>query len=148
MDEWAKGDLYKVYEAIWSANILFEERNLKWNLDTVYRFLPDLDETRKKCEREEKNNSEADALEAYERRKTKEKLEKYLDYKLTNENSSIEFSGSNLSAGFYQQLRNSLVAAFLLMSWVVFFIFGGFVRIFLNGFWHLVHFLGSFIAHD
>ncbi len=51
-------------------------------------------------------------------------LEKYLEYKLVSENSSIEFSGSNLSAGFYQQLRNSLIAAFLLMSWVVFSIFG------------------------
>ena len=51
-------------------------------------------------------------------------LEKLLGYKLTSENSSVEFSGSNLSAGFYQQLRNSLIAAFLLMSWVVFSIFG------------------------
>ncbi len=54
----------------------------------------------------------------------KSALEDFLGYKLTNDNSSIEFSGSNLSAGFYQQLRNSLIAAFLLMSFVVFFVFG------------------------
>ncbi|MDP1695678.1 MAG: hypothetical protein Q8L29_02055 [archaeon] len=54
----------------------------------------------------------------------KPKIEEYLGYKLISENSSIEFSSSNLSAGFYQQLRNSLIAAFLLMSWVVFFVFG------------------------
>lgn len=54
---------------------------------------------------------------------TKTFLEKYLGYKLTNGNSSIEFSGSSLSNGFYQQLRNAVVAAFLLMAWVVFFIF-------------------------
>lgn len=51
-------------------------------------------------------------------------LEDYLGYQLESENSSVEFSGSNLSAGFYQQLINSLIAAFLLMSWVVFFVFG------------------------
>lgn len=51
-------------------------------------------------------------------------VEEILGYKLTSDNSSVEFSGSNLSAGFYQQLRNSLIAAFLLMSFVVFAIFG------------------------
>lgn len=56
--------------------------------------------------------------------KVRKTLEDYLGYKLTSENSSIEFSGSNLSAGFYHQLRNSLIAAFLLMGLVVFLIFG------------------------
>jgi preprotein translocase subunit SecF len=47
-------------------------------------------------------------------------LEKYLGYKLTTENSSIEFTKATISSGFYQQLRNSMVAAFLLMACVVF----------------------------
>ena len=53
----------------------------------------------------------------------KSALEKYLNYKLTSDNSSIEFSGASLSSGFYQQLRNGILGAFLLMGWVVFFIF-------------------------
>jgi preprotein translocase subunit SecF len=56
-------------------------------------------------------------------------LEKILGYTLTNENSSTEFSGSSLSEGFYTQLRNSLIAAFLLMGWVVFAIFGASKRV-------------------
>lgn len=50
-------------------------------------------------------------------------LERELGYKLTSENSSVEFSGATLSEGFYQQLINAIIAAFLLMSWVVFLIF-------------------------
>jgi len=50
-------------------------------------------------------------------------LEKYLGYKLTSENSSIEFSGSSLSTGFYQQLKIAILIAFLLMAITVFFIF-------------------------
>lgn len=50
-------------------------------------------------------------------------LEKELGYKLTTDNSSVEFSGASLSAGFYKQLINAIIAAFLLMSWVVFIIF-------------------------
>lgn len=53
----------------------------------------------------------------------KKALEQQLRYALTGDNSSVEFSGSSLSAGFYTQLRNSLIAAFMLMAWVVFFIF-------------------------
>jgi preprotein translocase subunit SecF len=53
----------------------------------------------------------------------KAELESILGYELTTENSSIEFSGATLSAGFYGQLRNSIVAAFLLMALVVFLIF-------------------------
>lgn len=50
-------------------------------------------------------------------------LEKELGYSLTGDNSSIEFSGAALSQGFYVQLLYSIVAAFLLMAWVVFIIF-------------------------
>ncbi len=50
-------------------------------------------------------------------------LEEYLGYKLTPDNSSIEFTGATLSTGFYQQLISAIIAAFLLMSWVVFLIF-------------------------
>ncbi len=51
-------------------------------------------------------------------------LEKFLGYELTQENSSVEFSGEVLSSRFYQQLRSSIIVAFLLMGWVIFFIFG------------------------
>ncbi|MBI2632172.1 protein translocase subunit SecF [Candidatus Pacearchaeota archaeon] len=50
-------------------------------------------------------------------------LEKFLNYKLTNENSSVEFSGSTLSQGFYKQLRFAIILAFVLMAIVVFVIF-------------------------
>lgn len=50
-------------------------------------------------------------------------LEKYLGYSLNKDNSSIEFTGATLSQGFYQQLISAIIAAFLLMSWVVFLIF-------------------------
>lgn len=50
-------------------------------------------------------------------------IEREIGYKLTMENSSIEFSGAVLSAEFYAQLINAVIAAFLLMSWVVFLIF-------------------------
>lgn len=53
----------------------------------------------------------------------KTSLEKYLGYKLTSENSSIEFSGSSLSSGFYQQLKVAILIAFLLMAITVFVIF-------------------------
>ena len=50
-------------------------------------------------------------------------LEDYLGFKLTEENSSMEFTGSSLSQDFYAQLQIALVAAFLLMALVVFLIF-------------------------
>lgn len=50
-------------------------------------------------------------------------LEKILGYSLTPDNSSVEFSGATLSGGFYVQLINAIIAAFLLMAWVVFLIF-------------------------
>ena len=40
-------------------------------------------------------------------------LEEYLGYKLTQENSSIEFSGASLSEGSYHQLKFAIVLAFL-----------------------------------
>ena len=54
---------------------------------------------------------------------TKAALEKYLGYTLDDKNSSIEFSGSSLSSGFYQQLRLAILIAFILMAAVVFIIF-------------------------
>ncbi len=55
---------------------------------------------------------------------TQTALEKYLGYKLTSANSSIEFTGATLSASFYAQLMSAIIASFLLMAWVVFMIFG------------------------
>ncbi len=55
--------------------------------------------------------------------KTKSALEKNLGYALTTENSSVEFSSSTLSAGFYQQLRYALILSFIFMAIVVFVIF-------------------------
>jgi preprotein translocase subunit SecF len=50
-------------------------------------------------------------------------LEGQLGYKLTQTNSSVEFSGASLSQGFYKQLIGAIIGAFLLMSLVVFLIF-------------------------
>jgi len=50
-------------------------------------------------------------------------LEAFLGYELTSENSSIEFTGESLSRGFYQQLRIAVLAAFLFMAGVVFYLF-------------------------
>ncbi|MBI3334486.1 protein translocase subunit SecF [Candidatus Pacearchaeota archaeon] len=57
----------------------------------------------------------------------KSALENYLGYALTSENSSIEFSGSTLSQGFYKQLRLAMIIAFALMALVVFVIFRTFI---------------------
>ena len=54
---------------------------------------------------------------------TKTILENYLGYKLTSANSSFEFTGSTLSATFYNQLLTAIMVAFVLMGLVVFFIF-------------------------
>ncbi len=54
-------------------------------------------------------------------------VEEYLGYKLDDENSSVEFTGSTLSEGFYNQLIIALLIAFALMSLVVFVIFRSFV---------------------
>ncbi len=58
---------------------------------------------------------------------TKEVLEDYLGYKLTSENSSIEFTGSTLSESFYKQLLIAILIAFVFMGIVVFIIFRTFV---------------------
>ena len=50
-------------------------------------------------------------------------IEEILGYTLTSANSSVEFTGATLSSGFYQQLISAIIAAFLLMAWVVFLIF-------------------------
>jgi len=54
-------------------------------------------------------------------------LEDYLGFKLTNENHSIEFTGSTLSESFYAQLRLAIILAFIFMAIVVFIIFRTFV---------------------
>ncbi len=50
-------------------------------------------------------------------------LEEYLGYELTDENSSIEFTGATLSQSFYKQLLIAILIAFLFMAVVVFAIF-------------------------
>ena len=47
-----------------------------------------------------------------------------MNHELTEDNSSFEFTGASLSAGFYEQLRKAVIVAFLLMSVVVFIVFG------------------------
>ncbi len=58
---------------------------------------------------------------------TKSVLEEYLGYELTEENSSIEFTGSSLSQSFYRQLIIAILIAFVFMAIVVFIIFRSFV---------------------
>lgn len=54
---------------------------------------------------------------------TKIILEEFLDYKLNNENSSIESTGSSLGESFYKQLIYAVILSFLFMSIIVFVIF-------------------------
>jgi preprotein translocase subunit SecF len=54
---------------------------------------------------------------------TKEVVEDYLGHELTEENSSIEFTGSSLSESFYRQLLIAILVAFIFMAIVVFIIF-------------------------
>lgn len=58
---------------------------------------------------------------------TKTVLEQYLKYNLTDENSSIEYTGSLLSQGFYRELIIAVVIAFVFMAIVVFLLFRTFV---------------------
>ena len=51
-------------------------------------------------------------------------LEGILGYRLTQDNSSVEFTGSSLSQDFYNQLVRAVIFAFLLMAVVVFLVFG------------------------
>lgn len=50
-------------------------------------------------------------------------LEKFFGFKLTDKNSSVEFTGSNLSEDFYKQLGITILIAFFWMAAVVFVIF-------------------------
>lgn len=50
-------------------------------------------------------------------------VEEVLDYELTSENSSIEFTGAGLSQSFYRQLQIAIIISFILMAIVVFIIF-------------------------
>jgi len=59
--------------------------------------------------------------------KIKADIEKVLGFQLTSENSSIEFTGSNLSNNFYNQLVIALLISFVLMSLVIFFLFKTFI---------------------
>jgi len=54
-------------------------------------------------------------------------IEKALNIKLTEENSSTEFSGSALGTNFYRQLIFALLISFVLMSIVIFILFRTFV---------------------
>ena len=56
-------------------------------------------------------------------KETREALEDFLDYKLTNENSSVESTGSSLGESFYKQLVYAIILSFVLMSLVVLFLF-------------------------
>jgi len=54
-------------------------------------------------------------------------IESVIGYKLTEENSSTEFTGSSLSNNFYKQLMIALLMSFILMSIVIFIMFRTFV---------------------
>lgn len=53
----------------------------------------------------------------------KQKIESLLGEELTQENSSIEFSGASLSKNFYKQLIIALIVSFVLMSIVILLLF-------------------------
>ncbi len=50
-------------------------------------------------------------------------IESYLGYSLTEENSSVEFTGQAISTSFYKQLQVAVLIAFVFMAIVVFIIF-------------------------
>ena len=54
-------------------------------------------------------------------------VEEFIGYKLTNENSSVEFSGSTLGKNFYKQLVTAVIISFILMSFVIFVLFRTFI---------------------
>ena len=58
---------------------------------------------------------------------TKAFLEEYLGYKLTEENSSFEYSEPSFTQDLYRQLMISLLLAFFLMIIVIFILFRDFV---------------------
>ena len=57
----------------------------------------------------------------------KPEIESILGYKLTDENSSTEFTGATLSQNFYRQLVTALIISFILMSIVIFVLFRTFI---------------------
>jgi len=54
-------------------------------------------------------------------------LEQYLGFELTEENSTIEFTGPSIGASFYNQLKFAIFLSFIFMAIVVFLIFRTFV---------------------
>lgn len=50
-------------------------------------------------------------------------IEDFVGYKITQENSSVEFTGEAISSSFYKQLRLAVFVAFAFMAFVVFLIF-------------------------
>ena len=58
----------------------------------------------------------------------KQKTQEIVGFELTEENSSLEFTGSSLSDDFYNQLIIAILISFLLISIVVFFLFKKVVR--------------------
>jgi len=54
-------------------------------------------------------------------------IESILGYKLTDKNSSIEFTGPSLSSNFYKQLVIAMIISFALMSIVIFILFRTFI---------------------
>ncbi|MEK6836444.1 MAG: hypothetical protein AABX94_02135 [Nanoarchaeota archaeon] len=54
-------------------------------------------------------------------------VENFIGYNLTNENSSVEFSGSSLGRNFYKQLITAVIISFILMSLVIFALFRTFI---------------------
>jgi len=54
----------------------------------------------------------------------KEGIENILGYNLTDDISSIEYTGSSLGKGFYVELAKTVLLAFILMALVIFLIFG------------------------
>ncbi|HTY43801.1 MAG TPA: protein translocase subunit SecF [Patescibacteria group bacterium] len=61
---------------------------------------------------------------------TKTTLQDYLGYSLTDQNSSIQFTGSNISQSFYEQLLIAVLFAFFFMSIVVIIIYRSFIPAF------------------
>jgi len=85
--------------------------------DVIVRVLTDL-ETGKQIAFSVETKAGSDDIT-----KLKTALESYLGYNLTDENSSVEFTGTALSESFYKELIRALILAFILMSIVVFVIF-------------------------
>lgn len=91
-------------------------------LDTLKKDFPDL--VIRKLSDVRTGKSIASILESSASSETlKPAVEKTLGYNLTSDNSSIEFSGPTLSAGFYRQLVIALLIAFILMSVVILIMF-------------------------